>query len=492
MSSRQLLLLVLWVLPLLYALTQPFSAIDLAGWVAHGRYFLDHHEILRHDIFSVLPTRALIYPSWGISIVYALVYRATDFLTVCLLHVAALGALLAILYRHSIVKLQGPPDRLAILAVCAFWLGSVQAFGNRPSEIALIPLALGYVWISEVKELSNITPKLISKLCVLNMIWVNIHGSFILLFLMLAWKCVFLAISEQRQKPALKWGMLALLAVGTSSFINPFTYRVFPYIFETSRISRERLLEEWLPTTPGGLFPVGLIFYALFAVMLVIVIRRFRQASSSADFFAWFSTPFFLLLLSGFSGLRNAMLPFVVLLPFMAEKGYLRERVGVFKEWNQPKRSLLFVALPFLMLLVLAMPQLRTRIASSLHLELPEVYRADVVPRIAQDIRESGKNCPVFNSWSVGSYLMLQVPNPIFIDSRNIIYDAPEYDSYQRTLQGLPGWTSFLERYQTCFAVLNPSSEPRLVQAMQAMEAKKGWELRDRENGYLLFVKKDQ
>jgi hypothetical protein len=473
-------------------LLRPFSAIDLAGWIAHGRYFLTHHEILRQDIFSVLPTRPLVYPAWGISILYALADRAGGFLAVCMLHVVALGVLLGILYWNSIARIQEAPNRVALLGICAFWLGSFQAFSDRPSEIALIPLALSYIWISEIKSPIDITPKLIFKLCILNVIWVNIHGSFVLLSLMLLWKVVFLLLSkrrENRDKLTVFRSGLAVAGVVASSLMNPFNYRVFPYLFETSKLSRVRLLEEWQATKPWGLFPVGRMFYALFAVMVVIAIRKLRREKSSVDFLAWFSSPFFLLLLDGFTAARNAMLPFVVLLPFMSEKGYLNGQPGSFKQWTQPHRIRLFATVPFLIVLILALPQFRTQVTSFFGASLPPVFEADVVPRIAKDIRDSGENCPVFNSWDVGSYLMLTVPNRIYIDSRNIIYDVEVYDSYQRALQGRPGWDQLLDRYQACFAVLNPMSEPGLI---HAIEARKGWEFRDQENGYLLFARKYQ
>src|SRR5260221_96361 len=109
MSDRKLGLALMWFIPFIFTLACPFSVGDLGAWIQHGLYFLDHHEILKHDIYSVLPTSAMVYPTWGISIIYALIYKVSNLTAVCLFHaVLVMGILLGMVYQNSLLKLKNP------------------------------------------------------------------------------------------------------------------------------------------------------------------------------------------------------------------------------------------------------------------------------------------------------------------------------------------------------------------------------------------------
>ena len=61
-----------FLLPLFYYLSLPIAVGDLAVWVAHGRYILEHGTILYRDVYSVLNTEPLVYPVL-VSYVYGLI-----------------------------------------------------------------------------------------------------------------------------------------------------------------------------------------------------------------------------------------------------------------------------------------------------------------------------------------------------------------------------------------------------------------------------------
>lgn len=471
MSDRKLSVLLLWIIPLIFTMFGPFSIIDIANWITAGQYFLDHHRLMRSDVFSVLPTSLMIYPAWGISVLYALIYRVTDLIGVCIFHRLLLCLLLWIIYSHSILKLPNPVGKAARYSTYVFWLGASAAFGERPAMVALIFLTLSYIEVAKIKRLADVSSRLIANLCLLNLLWVNIHGSFILLWLMLAWKCAFIFRRSDSRRSVLRT-LGALLLIALSSLVNPFTWRVFPYLLETAKKSRGRFFSEWEATSPMAHFPVGLLYAFLFIAFIFYLYRcgkesRFRQALSS---------PFSLLLLTGLTAIRNATLPFVLLLPALSEAGLLSLDPNPQEELSPRKKFqniLTFSA--FLTVLIFLSPPFKKNI-----------YDNTAVYEITDAIQKTGKTCPIFNDEEVGSFLMLRLPNQIFVDSRNIIYSDQVFKNFILASQAAPGWQDYLEKYHACFAVLDTVFDAPLVVALR-VEPK--WKYVMQEKGVVLFQK---
>jgi hypothetical protein len=478
MTHRQRALFMAWIIPMIFILLRPYSVIDLAGWIAHGRYFLDHHELLRNDIFSVLPTAPLVYPSWSISIIYAWIYRLGGLTTVCMAHFLLLMVLLQIIYSHSIATLSNPTNRIARFSTYAFWLGVAALFGERPSTVALLPLLLAFLEISKIKKLSDIRPNLVFNLCFINIVWVNLHGSFILLSLMFAWKAFFLLVGERKMAGFLK-SAIALICIVASSLLNPFTYQVFPYILETMQKSRGRMILEWNSTTPFASIPTGPLYFLLVIAVVVVLARRVGKPG----FWSFLSSPFFLLMLNGFSAVRNAALAFVVLLPAMKQEGFL-DREDKAPAQDLPKLSNIYKVAPFVLLLILSLPALKARALFFIPEEKRAVFDNSVLFKTAETIRATGKTCPIFNDWKVGSFLMLTLPNKIFVDSRNIIYSDEDFKNYVDALKAKPNWESYLSTHHACFAVLDKEYSSELIAALQS---NKGWHSLGEENGYAVF-----
>jgi hypothetical protein len=371
----------------------------------------------------------------------------------------------------------------------------------------LIPFCLAFVWISRLKSIRELRPKLLIKLCLLNVIWVNLHGSFILLELMLAWKLCFLWLADFEAKEpgepifgTMARPVVSLFLVAATALFNPFSYRIYPYIVQTLLTSHNRAIEEWQKTTVFAHPPIGLMFYVCVVLACAAVVWHWkanrRSLSGKEKFWRWISSPFFLIVLDGFTGIRNAALVFVVLLPALRSLGYLDRSIATLRsgwqDWNKPKRTNFIKAALFVLLFVMTLPFFRQNvlnvepIASLTPQEWKAPFAPDVVSMIVEKIRSAQKPCPIFENWTVGSYLMLTLPNKIFIDSRNTIYDDEQMALYDSAEQGKPGWDDFLNRYGACFAVLKGSQSQGLI---VALENSPDWNRVLSENGYVLFQK---
>jgi hypothetical protein len=469
-SDRKLALCFAFLIPLFFTLVMPFSAGDLSVWIAHGESFLQTGHILRHDTFSALPTSELIYPSFGISVLYALLYRSIGLLGVVLFHdLGILMLLLWILYRPLIRDQIMPGGKNLKWVLFLFWLGGVPTFVERPAMVALIPLVLSFQIISRIRE--TLSKRDALSLVLLSMLWANLHGSFILLPLMLGWRLFFQF--KKLQKPIQSAGfLLATLAV---TLLNPFGWRIYPYLLETARVSKERGITEW--SFPGLLtqFPTGLLFWILFAAAIAYLIRAYQQKR----FFEVLAQPFFMFLLLGTTSIRNAALTFVLLLPAAQMLGIMSPKVQESESTNLIKRGRGFRNQLVLTCLILALP-----LALAYK---PKQWDETVAFGLAESIKADGRTCAIFNSWELGSFLMLDVKNPIFLDTRNIIYSRAEFDAYARTLQGDPIWESFLNEGKACFVLVNTRTGSGLIERLKANDV---WEFKETKGEYTLYAKK--
>jgi hypothetical protein len=454
------------LVPLAVFLSQPIGVGDLAVWIAHGLAILKAHAILRHDVFSVLATRPLVYPSWGISVVYALFYKLGGLNAAALLHPGVMILLLFLIYSKSVFRLERPWSARNLAFLVFSLVGSVILWTDRPNFIALVPLVCTFSLLNSTERLGK---NKILELALWQVLWVNLHGSFILLPAMTAWRLAF-SSRENRESD-----LTALLATLAACLINPFGAQVFPYVLETFTISRSRI-EEWQNTSVFSYFPSGFCFFVL-VLGLVPWIRKNPRGLRS---------PYFLLVGLGFLSIRFAAVPALLLLPFAHSAGLLKEEEGPPRKTSRPQSiANAGIACAWAILPILFNPYLKSRFAFLLPPSKREVYDFSAPIGITRKIRESKLRGPVLADWIYGSFLMLDQPNPIFLDTRNIIYTDEQFQTLTRVLNAEPGWREFLARYGVAFVVLQKPS----AALAQALRQDPAWELLAEDRHTLLFAR---
>jgi hypothetical protein len=464
-TERRLTLSFAFLIPILFTLALPYTAGDLAIWIAQGNFFLQTHQILRHDIFSILQTGELVYPSFGISVVYALLYRAVGLLGVCLFHdVFVLLGILFLLYRPLIKDHILPGGKNLKWFLFLFWLGGVPTFVERPAMVALLPLIFSFQLISKSRE--SFSKKEMGLLLATTFIWANIHGSFILLPLMLGWRFVFGFKNLKNKGAEIALGLGTLLV----SLLNPFGWKLYPYLIETSRLSKSRGITEW--DFPGVLtqFPTGILFWLLFFGAITYCAKAYQQKR----FLEVFSNPFFLFLLLGTTSIRNAALAFILILPAAHALGFLKTQTPTVSRTLSPSKNL-----ALFLVLLLALPLTA--------LYKPKRWDQTVTFELSQKIKSDGRYCPIFSSWELGSFLALSNQNPIYLDTRNIIYSQADFEKYEQTLAGNPIAESFLADHKACFVLVSIANAQGLITRLKTHD---DWQWLGDENGYTLYKKK--
>ena len=450
-----------FLFPLMYFLSLPNSVGDLAIWIAHGNYFFETGHILRHDIFTVLPTRELIYPV-GASILYATIYGIAGLVGVVLLHKLVSVALSYIWYKSALAHFRSPWSLATLAIIAVSWFGTATLCVNRPALLATVPFVLSFLVIQQEEELSWTD---IAKLNVINVVWVNIHGSWLILGLMYFYREVGRCfIRRQGIRPR---QLIGLAAIAITSLANPFGYKIIPYVFETSRISKERGIDEWAPTDMSAYRYQAVAYYVLFAAVIALYFYLRKSDKDKAN--ALLASPFMIVLLLGIQSIRNTLWPFFILIPFAYQIGLMSEAKLVDMATTRIKLCVNLVIVVILTSFTIALsPTFKSRVQWLLPPTKQATFDNSAPFDFAAFLNNTPDKDPIFNDWEYGSFLSLSQLHPYFIDTRNIIYSDADFETYLNVVNGMPRWENAINRYNIRYILLNKLLRTKLIAILGA------------------------
>ncbi len=398
---------------------------DLSVWVALGRDSLENLKIIRSDLYTVGPTSEMIYPA-GLCLVYGLLNLIGGLNLVIVLHALVPVCWVWIWFSALKKKLGSEADVWTARTVLIFLValaGASLVLLPRPALVATVPALLTYLLISQTLEL-KFSAKQILALSFIEIVWVNLHGSFILLPILLLWPLPFYYF--EKKITLIKNRLLAVLAVTATALLNPFGWKIFPYIVETASVSKSRGFDEWLPTHYFN-YPAASLFFYIFSVgLLICIVSRIRSKNA---LMAMAQDPFVLIWLAGFLAIRNTFLVFLFLPLFLVRHFQFRfnPQVGV-KRISRILNTVVILGLTALT--VCTSPYLKQNFSFLLPEKKRPVFDADTrVENINQYLNSHEGR--IFNSWIYGSDLALAQKNQYYLDTRNIIFSDDSINNYQ-------------------------------------------------------------
>lgn len=470
---------VYFLLPLIYFLSLPVWTSDLAIWTALGVQGIKTGTIPIHDTFSILPTVKMIYPSWGISWLYGLIYLNTgkwgiSFLS--LFHKMILFLYLFLIYRWYLRKLASRWNPSNLILILIFFLGSSLIYVDRPALVAIVPLILAFDLIEKNSELNK---EKIFKLFVITVLWINVHASALLVILMLGWKIFSsFVVAKWTGKKVLNYKSfsLAFAASCVALAINPFGLDIFPYIVQTASISNARRFEEWLsPFHFQDLFHSSLYLLWL-AYFLYSLFKEIRNKN-----YRLFISPYFFLTMMGLFAIRDIVWTFFLIVPMMM--------VSEPPKTDQKEKGswLNLVLISFILFFFISInPFKRPAFISNLNpsrYSLKEMLPEDEI----QIILESGRQGPILNDLHTGGYAALRLPNKVFIDARNIIFSEQSFNELRSVFSVSSNWKEVLAKYQFEFILLIKTNESKKL--IKEIEKSSEWQVRSSRVNYFLAQK---
>jgi hypothetical protein len=429
--------------PVALVLLSQTPAIDLAYQIRAGNMMLEERHVLASDAFSFTAHgQYWLNQQWGAQILLALAYRLVHWSGLALLRAALVGISMALVFFAC--RARGARARSAALLTVAGYLVGAQVMPQlRPQEFGVVLFAISQ-WAITTRARH---PKRIWLVPPSVLLWANIHGTFPLVFLLLA----FAWLEDRRNdrvaaKRTLSVSVISLVLTA----IGPFGLRVWSYIGEVATHPAVRqMIGEWAPPTirswTGRAFLVS-----VFAVVVVIARRDQRVA--------WLQ----LLQLGVFAGLGFAAGRGVVWWGLAAPVivAGLLDDADLVTDSARSSLNGLLTAVVALAVVVAAFAQRGidpvTRAPSWISYA-PQDLVAAVQPAVPSGTR-------AFVSEPYASWVELRDPDlMVAVDPRIEVFPEAVWDDYTLVSSGREGWQEVLDRWGVDVLILHPGDASGLL-----------------------------
>jgi hypothetical protein len=446
----------------------PLTPQDYWWYVRLGEDIAHSGSIPSVDLYSF--TRAgtpFFYQAWLSALIFWRVHETGGVLLTFLLRVIIVAITYGLLWLMT--RLAGAGPRLASLLILIAGLAGSNNWSVRPQLLTypLFVLALSVLWNWNLGRSRGLW-----LLPLISLLWVNLHGSFPLLFLV--------------QLPALILGSgdrkrLALVFVISFSalLINPHGLSAAGYVFNMLSSPSNRYSLEWLPAVNRG-WQSNLFFLWLlgFAPLAAFSPRRLSLLE-----WAWFLLFGWLALYAG----RYAIWFLFLLALNTASLLHEWSRRIFDKPIQNEKMIPNFAAGCLLLLLPLSiLPGIR----ESWWRGAPSPYDgAHPIEATKWLVAYPEINGPLWSDFSHSSYLIYALPSrPVWIDTRFELYPVEQWERYIAIAHAAPGWQSVLDEEGINLVMLSPGGEPLLIEAMHGSDQ---WCERFRDPNAVIYSRRE-
>jgi len=441
-------LALLFILPIAFYLS--ITPHDYWFYVRVGKDIIQTGAVPTVDTFSyTYPGRPIFYQPWLSAVVFWFAHSlggATLTFLIRGLCIAIAYALIWIIMREV-----GTGTKLAALLTILLGFSSSMNWSMRPQMFAY-PLFVITLWLLWHWHYGH--TKSLWLLPLVTLLWANLHGSFILAFVLMGSALVF--GGGDRKQLTIYLG-LSLFA----TFINPRGIFVWRFVSDMlSSPSDQLFATEWRPPVNLG-WQMNIFFgwLLLFIPLVAISPRRLSLLE-----WIWFL---------GFGWLALSGLRYVIWFMFIMailSGALLGELLRSFKPnavignanpaFNYALAGLLFL-LPLMML-----PGIR----ESWWKDSPPPYHAATTPIAATKWLAAHPNLPgpLFAEYTFSSYLTFALPaRLVWIDNRFNAYPPEHWGKYQTISSAKPQWDNLIDKDKVNLLMLSQTSQPSLIQAVE-------------------------
>jgi hypothetical protein len=382
--------------------------------------------------------------SWGAAILFWLIYKIGGLS----LTVLARGLLVALAY--SLIWLTarrlGAGRIGATLVLLLAVLASSNNWSMRPQLFSYplfgLSLYLLYRW-------QNGHKKTVYWLPLLSLLWVNLHGSFIMLILLAGAALVFGGGDRRTLALAFAGILLATLA-------NPRGPGAWTYVYNTLTLPAQQFSAEWHPPVNSG-WQMNIFFLWLLAFPLLAV---FSPRKLDHLEWTWFLGFGFLALWG-----ERYVIWFVFILTVLTSLMLAdwEKRVLGDPKPGSPVLNLA-LSLAFILLPLALLPGLR----NAWWPEAPSV--TENTPIAAAEWLAARPNLPgpLWAEIGFASYLEFVLPSrPPWIDSRFIPFPVEQWQSYKDITNARYNWQSLLDETGANLLMVSVTEQPALLQALE-------------------------
>lgn len=419
---------------------------DTGMHIKAGEYILNHLSIPKHDIFSATaePLPYVAY-EWLSQVIMASVYRVGG-LTGIVVFFSFLIAFTYYLFFRFLKREKGNIVVTVIVALLVISASSVHWLA-RPHMFSIL-LFLVWYYILDLYQYKNKNYLYILPLTMI--LWVNLHGAFILGFML----CGIYLLGNIIQifwvnepvkdiyKAKAKYLFYLLLFLIVASLLNP---NGLKGLLQPLTVLSDKFLvnhiSEYL--SPDFHNPNCFPFQILLLLMIVILFFSKREKNIIEIALAVIFTTMALY------SVRNIPLFAIIIAPIL-----VRREDSLMCD-NKPESGLfvkdcLWLILPSFIVAGLAV---NDNIRHQFDESVKPVYAVEFLK--TQHLQGN-----MFNDYDFGTYIIYSAypQYKVFIDGRAEMYGAERFKDYYRIKKIRPGWEKILEKFNVSFMIINNDS----------------------------------
>jgi len=433
--------------------SRPISDPDLWCHLNSGKYIAQNGAVPRVDAASCTNFgQPYVAHGWLSDIFFYVIYSRFGANPLVFLFAVFTTLAFWIIFRRS--------DEYIFVRGFAMLLGVwtvLPNIGVRPRVFTLLIFAAYFIILD--RYLVKPGKRYLWLLVPLMVLWVNLHGGFMLgltliglaivgQFIDTQWAEQNLKLAFSRSKPL----VLVFIACAIAALLNPYGPQIYSHVIRVLMSPvYQYVIVDWLPPDFHQSEQLPLIILILLNVV-VLALSSKRPRPSEVLFFI--ATLYMTLKMQ-----RNAMIFAVVASSLLADYGgglweSLFPKTNKSPALSNPNRRL--AALSFLLLLPLVFFVIKLK--KSVY--RPPAQRMAAVPLAAvQFLNDNGLSGCTFTDPNVwGAYVMWAAPNnPVYIDGRDM-YPTQFVREYVQIIQGQKDWRGPFEQYHVTNAIMMPSS----------------------------------
>jgi hypothetical protein len=360
------------------------------------------------------------------------------------------------------------------LTVALGFLCTMMSVGVRPQVLELVYLSLALVLIDRLRQERLKPASFAACMTVLALLWVNTHGSFPLLAVVL----VLTAAGELIERRSHWRILLVSAALATVGFlVNPWGYHIISFAIQSMQSAPTlSSIDEWKPPQlgSGSLIPFNVAALLALASVLPFVARRRWQRVDSSGREAPYAADvlvFLAVLYLGLQSGRHVMLFGIGASPLIADMiARSSSRFPPSEAADPDSRTKSFINLAALAFVAAGVILLSGKSVgrAAQDAAMARRYPVELLDEIRQVARKPGR---MFNEYSWGGFLIGNGITPVFIDGRSELYGDEQLTRYARIVRLSAGWDTTLDSLQVQSAVLPVDS--RLAAALRSQ----GWRM---------------
>lgn len=460
----------------------PISDPDFWWHIRTGQWIAENHSIPKTDPFSYTANNhPWIAHEWLSDLFIFTVYKLGSFrlltLVFSLITLAAFVLTYLRCYQKSRPYIAGMLLLLGASASIPFW-------GIRPQMVSLLFSAAFLFLLDRYQETRRL--RYLIPIPLLTMLWVNLHGGFLLglgiLGIYILGNLIDLAIHKLKDKEAIEPSQSRLFISYCGAFllsllaalVNPNGFQILIYPFQTlTDASMQQFIVEWVSPDFHQLYMLP------FALILLLLIACGLSGSKRIS-----TIKIILAVVFCFGALRSVRhipLFVIVIIPILAEQisSLLKTAVPSNNENRFINRIIPWV---ICVLLTVVMAFAFVKVTN----DQLKVEESEYPKAAAEWMVQNNLEGDIFSSYTWGGYLIwkLHPNNLVYIDGRMDVYDDSIVNSYQSIYYTGADWLQLLDQSSTRLVLVETDS--KLAYSLSSLT---NWKIAYRDNQSVLFLK---